>query len=68
MIELLLFLMFIGVFFFTGITFMGMLLAFAVVFAMSLVFGLIGAAFNLLPYILLALLAYWVFKRVKACH
>jgi phage shock protein G len=58
-------LIFFGVFFLTGITFFGVLIAFAVVFIFSIVVGLLGAAFNLLPYILFAILAYWVIKRVS---
>ncbi|ANO33845.1 envelope stress response protein PspG [Vibrio breoganii] len=67
MFELLMLLMFFGVFFFTGLTFFGLLMAFFVVFAFSLVLGLLGAALKFLPYILLAVVIYWVLKRTSAC-
>ena len=66
MIELLVLLMFFGVFFLTGITFFGLLIAFAVVFTFSIAVGLLGAMFNFLPYVLFALFVYWLFKRSRA--
>lgn len=68
MIELLMLLMFVGVFFVTGITFFGVMVAFTLVFAFSIVVGLLGVVFNLLPYILLAVFVYWLFKRSKASY
>ncbi|GAD81342.1 envelope stress response protein PspG [Vibrio ezurae] len=67
MVELLMLVMFFGVFFFVGITFFGFFMAFLAVFAFSIIISLLGAAFNFLPYLLVGLIVYWLIKRNRAC-
>ncbi|OBT16370.1 hypothetical protein A9264_11140 [Vibrio sp. UCD-FRSSP16_10] len=67
MFELLMLLMFFGVFFFVGLTFFGFFVAFAAVFALSIVVSLLGAAFNLLPYIIIGAIIYGLFRYYRTC-
>ncbi|MFA0196707.1 envelope stress response protein PspG [Vibrio sp. 10N.222.55.E8] len=64
MFELIFVVIFVATLLVTGITFMTILAATGVAFAVLLVLGMMGVVFKLLPWLIVIAIGVWFFKNV----
>lgn len=63
MFEFLFFILFIGVLFFTGLSFMAVLVTIGLSIVAMFLFGMIGVVIKLLPWIIVIALGLWFYKN-----
>lgn len=63
MFEFLFFVLFIGILFFTGLSIMTILAAVGVSIIVMLVLGMIGAAIELVPWLIAIVIGVWFYKN-----